>query len=177
MNRMDEITKAIDILLEDDQSNWDIYSQATELYNELENAKLYVQNLMHKLHGQRQKMCLDLSYRLRKKNPSFNISVDRNGCRIGYRKKSLTFRPDLAKSIWQVLSKDVGFANLFKRQYRSSLLISHDISDFVETIYGFFRDNYKTLQEDADKHGIILVGGVKHSLTEFSDLVKTCTKS
>jgi hypothetical protein len=174
---MSSITKAIDILLEDDQSGWEIYSQATELYNELESAKLHVQNLMHKLHGQRQKMCMDLSYRLRKRNPSFNISVDRNGCRIGYRKKSLTFRPDLGKGIWQVLSKDEGFANLFKRKHRSSLLINHDIGEFVDTIYGFFRDNYKTLQEESEGQGVILVDGVKRSLADFSSLVKTCIRS
>jgi len=170
---MNNLSETIDLLLEDDTPNWDVYSSAVDLYNQLEDAKFQVQNLLHKMHRARQKMCLDLSYRLRKRNPSFNISIDRNGCRIGYRKKSLTFRPDLSKGIWQVISKDDHFANLFKKLNKSALLISHDINNFVEIIFSFFRDQYKTLQEEATI-GVIINEGQQISLSELSNLVKTC---
>ena len=170
---MKSIIETLDILL-DEPKQWDVYSQATDLYNELEEAKLKVQNLMHQMHRFRQKMCLDLSYRLRKVNPSFNISVDRNGCRIGYRRKSLHFKPEIAKGIWSVMSNDTAFANLFRKKHKPALLISHNIEDFVDTIYKFFKENYKSLQEEAIDDGVILIDGKLSTLATLADLHNRC---
>lgn len=170
---MKSILEALDLVLEDEiGQGWEVYGQATDLYNQLEDAKLHVQNLLHQLHRYRQKMCLDLSYRLRKRNPAFNISVDRHGCKIGYRKKSLTFKPDLAKGMWQVLSKDDQFANLFKRTNKSALLITHDVDEFINTIFTFFKEHYKTLQEDIDGQGVIMIDDKISTLSELARLAK-----
>lgn len=157
---MSSISKTLNLLLAEDNAgeSWDILTHALELGNQLEIAKATVQQLLFKLQRAKQKMCADLAYRIRRKNPSYNISVDRNLCKIGYKRKTLYFKPDLSRNMWIVSSKDEPFANAFKRNHKHALMITPDISNFINIIDNFFRNHYKTLQEDIVGEGLIIVG-------------------
>jgi hypothetical protein len=168
---MRQISETLDLLLEDDQPemDWNLFRSSTTVCAELETAKAHVHQLLFELQKIRQKMCNDLAYRIRRLNPSYNISVDKNGCKIGYRKKSLYIRPDLQRGLWQVSSKDDGFAAAFRRQNKSSIYLTPDIEGFVKNVDHFFRAHYKTLHESIVGEGIILIDGHTGKLSDLAE--------
>jgi hypothetical protein len=171
---MRPIMETLNLILEDQAptENWGLLQDALDVHNELEQAKLNVQNLMHQLHRMRQKMCVDLAYRIRKFNPSYNVNVDKNGCKIGYRRKVLHFKPDIQRGMWIITSKDGSFASEFRRANKQLLLISPYISQLIQAIDAFFKAHYKTLHEEIVGEGTIIIN---EQMSTLADLIKERT--
>jgi hypothetical protein len=141
---------------------------ASEIVRELEIAKQQIVNLQHKLASVKRRMNGDLALGVRRNHPGLNVSVDPEGCKIGYKSKSLTFDPDIEKGVWIINGEDPRFMGRFKRQFGRNTVLLPDIGDLVSAITDYFTGHYKSLGEDILGTGVVLLEGRQVSLRELT---------
>ena len=90
------------------------------------------------------------------------------GCKIGYKSKSLLFDPDVTKGIWIVTGEDPRFTGRFQRQFGRNTVLLPDIGDLVSAITTYFTGHYKSLGEDIVGTGVVLLEGRRASLREVA---------
>lgn len=147
---------------------------ATDIANHIEATKQQLSELKRKLSTINRKINTNLATVIRRENPSLNISVTAEGCKIGYKTKTLIFDPDIFKGIWSVESNDPKFSSRFKRRYRKCTVLDPSITDLSSAIMDYFTVFYKSLNESIIGNGVTLIDGKNVSLRE---LVEHCEKS
>lgn len=156
------------VLEEDNNSGKHDISDAVDILRQLETAKSQISDLEYKLDSIKNRINANLAVKIKRTNPGLNVSVDRKGCKIGYKSKSLIFNPDLSKGIWLVTSEDTRFLNRFLRRFKKDIVISGDVYKLVSVINNYFADHYKSLGEDIIGTGIVLLENKKVSVSELA---------
>lgn len=165
-----DFSETLDIILEESQNPWQPLNRAMELVRKLDIAKQMVLDLQHQLMSMKNKVNADLALNIRRKMPSLNVGLDKNGsCKVGYKSKHLIFSPDIEKGIWCVQSSDDRFANRFQKLKRHDLIIGADATPLINAIVGYFTSHYKSLDEELTGIGVILVEG---RISTMADLVR-----
>lgn len=154
----------LNIILEEPSTEQNPLEAAMGVVRKLDAIKQEVLDLQHQLGSAKQRMNGDLAFGVRRQMPGLNVGVDPNGCKIGYRSKSLNFDPDVEKGIWIVTGEDDRFTNRFSRTFGPQTRLLPDIGDMVEAIVGYFGGHYKTLGEEIIGTGVILIEGKLSSL-------------
>lgn len=155
-----EFSNTLDIILAEETSQWRPLQQAMELVRKLDIAKQMVLDLQHRLLSMKNRINADLALNIRRRMPALNVGLDKNGfCKVGYKTKHLLFSPDIEKGIWNVESSDNRFLSHFLKSKRSSLVIGAEISPLIEAVVAYFTNHYKSLGEDIDGVGAILIDG------------------
>ena len=111
----------------------------------------------------------DLAMAVRRLKPGLNIGLDRVGCKVGYKTKSLIFAPNLQTGVWEVRSPDPKFLGRFKRHFGSRLALVPDPSQVAKAISDYYTEHYKTLHEEISGVGIVLVEGKRGTLLDIAD--------
>lgn len=152
----------------------DLLGFATDIARQMEATKQQLSDLKRRLAVVNRKINTNLATILRRENPSLNISVTAEGCKVGYKSKNLIFSPDIFKGVWSIDSYDEKFLNRFLRQHRRKTILDPDIGDLSAAIIEYFTLYYKSLNEDIVGNGATLVDGKSVSLRE---LAEHCEKS
>lgn len=142
---------------------------AMEIVHKLEGARQVVTNLQHELATVVQSINGDLALGVRRQLPGLNVGIDPEGCKIGYRSQTLVFNPAIENGVWEVSGSNSRFLNKFKRDYSVDLRLDLDIGNIVHAIVNYFTTHFRSLNEDIQGSGIILVEN-KH--TSLSGLVE-----
>jgi hypothetical protein len=161
------IMDQLDILLEETTSTWDDYTDPDELVDQLHKARLQVKDLEFKISSLKTKMSADLALALRRTNPALNVGLDRSGCKVGYKTKSITFEPDIENRKWNVKSTHPRFLGLFNRDYKDSLPLTADLGTLVDAINNHFTNYYKSIGESVSGTGLLLVEGRSANLSQI----------
>lgn len=140
---------------------------ATDIAHQIESTKQYLSDLKRQLAMVSRKVNANLATIIRRENPSLNVSVTAEGCKIGYKSKNLVFYPDVFRGIWTIDSHDEKFLNRFKRQHRRSTILEPDINSLSSAIIQYFTLYYKSLNEEIVGQGTTLVDGKSVSLREL----------
>jgi len=165
---MSLLSRKLNILFEDeDPRGMDPYDVAREIKSKLDAARQEVDNLKNQLKIVTQRMNGDLALGIRRKHPALNVGVNHNGCKVGYKSKSLLLNPDVEKGIWSVGSPDSRFLGKFSKQFAPYTVLDTDIGNLIQSVLGHFTGHFKTLGEDIVGNGIILVEGKRVTLLEL----------
>ena len=158
----------LSLVLEERPQTQSPLDAASEILSSMDSLKQQLIDLQHKLGVIKQRMGADLALSVRRHHPGLNVAVDQNGCKVGYRSKSLYFDPDVEKGVWAVNSSDERFSGRFNRQYGKSTVLSPDIGNLESAITDYFSGHYKSLGEDIVGDGVVLIEGRRASLGELT---------
>jgi hypothetical protein len=112
------------------------------------------------------KACGDLALKIRHKLSGLNVSLNRFGCTVGYKHKTLTFKPNLLDQVWVVTGNNQPFTSAFIAKY-SPLMRLSNISEISDAVAQYFKNYYRSLNEDINGDGMILVEGSSKSVSEM----------
>lgn len=101
----------------------------------------------------------DLAMLVRRLKPGLNISLDKTGCRVGYKVKTLLFTPDLQTGVWRVDSPDSRFLSKFRKFGGHALELAADAQPLAQTVADFFTSYYRTLDEEVCGDGMLYIAG------------------
>jgi len=161
----------LDIIFEDTEIG--SYGPIDELIRQLQDARQQVSDIEHKLATVKHNMSVDLALNIRKTQPSLNIALDKQGCKVGYKTKLFHITPDLENGIWKITSSNSRFLREFLNVHRRTTLINNDLSIFANAIVTYFNNYYRTLGEDLNGTGIILIEEKKSTLLQLVGLKST----
>ena len=161
-----DLHKSLSIIL-DDTSNNHQYDNVSELVQKLQNARQQVFDIEHKIATIKHKMNSDLALNVRRTQPGLNVAVDKNGCKVGYKTKLLYFTPDIENEIWKVTSPYRRFLREFLNSYRRATLINNDLSMLVTAIVSYFISYYRTLNEEINGTGLLMIENKRGTLLEL----------
>lgn len=137
-----------------------VYQNVLNAAVELEQARQRVTDLERDVHRATDRLCGGLALGIRHAQPSLHVQLGSGTCRVGYLKKSLTFRPDIHRRTWVLESSHPRFASRFRRHYGHLLYLSDDLTLLADGIADFFTRFYRTLGEDAAPIKLEGVGSV-----------------
>jgi hypothetical protein len=156
---MSLISNRLDAIFEEASAGANPIEAAMEIVRKLDAAKQLVLDLQNQLDISRKGMSGNLALGIRRRHPSFNIGVDNDGCKVGYRSKYLLFRPDISNGVWAVSSPDDKFLRKFTGNNPQAIVLRSDITPLADAVVTYFRNHYKTLGEDINGDGVTLVEG------------------
>jgi len=164
----------LDLILETETTQVadDPYQAATDIAIELEQARRRVTELERELLYATDRLCGGLAMGVRKAQPGLNVGLDKGGCKVGYKTKHLTMRPDLTKRIWIIDSGDPRFARRFMHGNRAHMALNSDLTGLAKSVADFFTGYYLTLGEAIEGRGIILLGGEHVGMADLADFVR-----
>jgi len=167
---MNNIGHKLDLLLEMDKelvpSSLDSILDITK---QLDEVRQKVVDLQNKLHMATDRLNGDLAMGVRKQLPGLNVGLDRNGCKVGYKSKNLLFNPDLKTGAWNVKSPDNRFCGRFTRRNGPSLALASNITPLVDAIANYFSGHYKSLGEDIEGTGALIVEGSESTILDIAE--------
>lgn len=163
---MTDLNKHLDLILEDVIDSpldiaVDIQSEVKECEYQLELSKRRLSMAIDRING-------DLAMSIRKVQPGLHIVLDKNGCKVGYKSKSLIFSPDLTTKYWNVNGQDPRFLRKFQKRY-GEIALRRNISKITKCIVTFFNEYYKSLHEDIVGVGNIIINDKKTTMMELSN--------
>lgn len=130
---------------------------AMDVARQLQDAHQNVADLQHRLTSIKSRMAGELAMAIRRAQPSLNVAVDKGGCKVGYKTKTLLFTPEIEQGMWRVVSPNQRFRREFLKAHSRTMLLVPDLSGVAEAIVGYFREYYRTLGEELLGAGVILV--------------------
>ena len=130
---------------------------AMDVARQLQDAHQNVADLQHRLTSIKGRMAGELAMAIRRAQPSLNVAVDKGGCKVGYKTKTLLFTPEIEQGMWRVVSPNQRFRREFLKAHNRTMLLVPDLSGVTEAIVGYFREYYRTLGEELLGAGVILV--------------------
>jgi nucleotidyltransferase/DNA polymerase involved in DNA repair len=142
---------------------------AVSLAAKIQRTKQQVLDLQHELEKVIRRMCSDLALSVRRREPAFNVSIDKNGCKIGYKTKCLLFTPNPEKELWEVTSANERFCREFIQTHRRSLILNPTLESLTEAIVNHFTAYFRTLGEEVCGTGIIMVDEKKATLGTLAE--------
>lgn len=160
----------LDALLEEEEYRTD-HLQPLDLVSKLQIARQQVQDLEYQLSIAKRRLCADLAVAIRKLQPGFNISVDKNSCKIGYKTKILQLSPDIENGIWRVQSSNARFLREFLNTNRRATLLDNPM--LPQAITDYFMNYYRSLREDIGGTGVLLIDEQRKT---FVDLISWRTQ-
>jgi hypothetical protein len=167
---MVDIRRNLDIILEDGppQDGWHPLDAATDIARQLQDAKQLVADLQHKLASVKVRMAGDLALSLRRAKPGLNVAVDKNGCRVGYKTKSIVFSPSVEEDMWRATSPNNRFVREFLQANGRATLLTPDLSILTTAIVNYFSNYYRTLGEDISGTGILMIEEKRATLLDLA---------
>ncbi len=147
------------ILSEDSPSGQ--YNFIHKLTKDLAAAKQAVLDLEHKISIAKQQLNADLALKIRRIEPGFNIAVEKSGVKIGYKTKFLHFAPNIETGMWVVTSNNERFLREFLNAHRRTTFIDGGIDTLTSAIVAYFTAYYRTLNDDIDGTGVLLINDKK----------------
>lgn len=145
-------------------------SKVLSLHKQLEEARLTVttkeREYKHAVDG----LNAHLAMAVKKVKPSLNISMESSGCKIGYKSKFVTFTPNPTTGVWDVTApaKLSSFVNGLKRYGAEVLSLTTDLQTTATAVGTWFSSHYKTLGEELQGIGTILIEGREVSALELA---------
>jgi len=141
---------------------------ARELESKLEAARQEVSNLENQLKIVTQRLNGDLALGIRRGNPALNVGVNSDGCKVGYKTKFLLLNPDVERGVWTVKSPCNRFLGQFTKHFSPYTVLNSDMKDMIDSILGHFTGHYKSLGEELEGNGVVMVEGKKATLLELA---------
>jgi hypothetical protein len=168
-----QLSRRLDLILEETNVSLDNdpYQEAVGIAQDLEEARRAVTELEQKLLYAMDRMCGGLALGVRRQLPGLNVGIDKGGCRVGYRSKSLLFRPDIKGKLWRIESPDPSFVRRFSKQYAPRTQLNADVAGMAQAVADFFRTHYKSLGEDIVGTGVLLIDGKDTTLGQLVEWV------
>ena len=160
----------LDVIFEDETTTIDdgLYS---DIIDRLAAAREHVNQLERRLTHSSDRLCGGLAMGIRKLQPSLNVSLGRGFCRVVYKTKYLTFKPNLERKIWEVESNRPRFVSQFRRDYSHTTSLIGDLRPLATAIVSFFNAYYRSIGESVEGRGSILVSGQPVTISELAALV------
>jgi hypothetical protein len=167
---MIDLQRSLDIILEDEPvvAAGHPLDSAITLVHELHTARQRILDIQHELEKIKHRLSADLALAIRRAKPSLSISLDRQGCKIGYKTKHLQFIPDVEQEMWRVVSPNRRFLREFLNKHRRVTFLATDVSPLVQAIISYFDSYYRTLGEDCSGTGILLIENRRATLLELA---------
>lgn len=153
------------VLSEDKPVTANLAVAAKTIVSALEAARQKVKDLEHQLNTVHSRLSAELALSIRRTDPALNVSVTRDGCKVGYKTKHLLLVPNLPRGVWDVKSSDPQFSRIFFRYNSSTTVIDNDTTKLAASVTDFFRNHYKSLGEDIVGTGIVLIDNLKGTLS------------
>jgi|TARA_R110000751_G_scaffold67485_2_gene137769 hypothetical protein len=169
---MSGINRKLDILLEDVSAVGPATSALDSILNvsdELHKLKQKIAEMENQLATAKDRINGDLAMGVRRKCPGLNVSLDRNGCKVGYKSKQLSLSPDIQTKVWTVKSPDMRFSRRFCRRNGPQLALMPDLDGIIGSIANYFMSHYKTLGEDINGTGKLLIEGRSATLLDLAE--------
>jgi hypothetical protein len=140
-----------------------------DITKQLDEVRQKVVDLQNKLYMATDRLNGDLAMGVRKRLPGLNVGLDKNGCKVGYKSKNLSFSPDLKIGVWGVKSPDHRFCRRFARNNGPSLALTSSIAPLVDAISDYFSGHYKSLGEDIKGTGALIVEGSEATILDVAE--------
>ncbi len=113
------------------------------------------------------KLCGELALKIRTHLSGLNINLNKYGCTIGYRHKTLTFKPNLLNNVWVVTGNHSQFVQNFMAKY-SPLMSIQNVDKISQAIAEYFKNYYRSLNEEINGNGLILLEGINKSTSDIA---------
>ena len=168
---MSGINRKLDILLEDvsTDSKASALDSMLSVSDELRELKQKIVEMENQLSTAKDRINGDLAMGVRRKCPGLNVSLDRNGCKVGYKTKQLSFSPDIDTKVWTVKSPDLRFSRRFSRRNGPQLALVPSLDGIISSIANHFMTHYKTLGENIEGTGKLLIEGSHATLLDLAE--------
>lgn len=166
---MSVLNKSLDLIFEDGitpEADHPLHA-AMDVARQLQDAQQLVADLLHKLTSIKNRLAGELAMAIRRSQPSLNVAVDKGGCKIGYKTKTLLFTPEVDQGMWRVQSQNQRFRREFLNAHSRAMLLSPDMGGMVEAIVNYFRNYYRTLGEELDGTGVIFIEDKRATFLEL----------
>lgn len=149
-------------------------AKVLSLHKELEEARLTVTTKEREYKHAMDGLNAHLAMAVKKIKPSLNLSLESSGCKIGYKSKFVTFTANPAIGAWDVTApaKLLTFLNGFKRYAADYLNLTSDLGTLATAIANYFSVHYKSLGEDIQGVGTILVEGREVSALALAGVIR-----
>tara|TARA_R110000751_G_scaffold112718_4_gene211712 strand:+ start:625 stop:1137 length:513 start_codon:yes stop_codon:yes gene_type:complete len=146
----------LNLILKDPAETGNLDS-AYDAYRSIDKTKQNLLKMQHELNSIKKRINCELAVGVRKCHPGLNVSVNRKGCKIGYKNKSMCFDPDMSKGVWIIKGSDPNFIKRFKRSHIKDTLLSPEYEKLAALVSQFFINHYKSLGEDIIGSGSTLL--------------------
>jgi hypothetical protein len=167
---MVNLGKSLDIIFEDPEVvGHHPLDDAMGLVRELHNAQQRILDIQHELGKLKHRLAADLALSLRRAKPGLNVAVDKHGCKVGYKTKHLQFIPEIDQEMWRVVSPNSRFVREFMNRHRRATFLTADMAPLVNAILTHFTEYYRTLGEEIEGTGLILVEDRKVTLIDLAE--------
>ena len=167
---MNSISHKLDLLLEMNGGPVpNSLDSILDITKQLDEVRQKVVDLQNKLYMATDRLNGDLAMGVRKQLPGLNVGLDKNGCKVGYKSKNLSFSPDLKTGAWNVKSPDHRFCGRFTRHNGPSLALASNITPLVDAIANYFSGHYKSLGEDVKGTGTLIIEGSKATILDIAE--------
>lgn len=165
----------LDVILEEETTRVsdNFYQDATDIAVELEEARRKVTELERQLIYAVDRLCGGLAIGARKHQPGLNVGIHGGCCKVGYKTKTLAFKPDLINKVWTLDSPDQSFMRRFNRLHGPRTNLVNDLEPLAKAVATFFSDHYKSLGESVHGIGSILIEGKKAGLGDLAQFILT----
>lgn len=172
---MSTLFSKLDLLLENIDINHTEPNNETEtVISNYHKANNELKKAQQNLEMASNKLCGELALKIRTKLSGLNISLNKHGCTIGYRHKNLIFKPNLLNNVWVVTGNNQLFIHNFISKY-SPLMSVQNTDKIADAIAEYFRNYYKSLNEDINGEGLILLEGINKSTSDIALWKSTLT--
>jgi len=158
----------LNLVLEDRPTGQNPLDAAIGILHELGSAKQQIVDLQDRLDSIKKQMSGNLALGIRRNHPSLNVSVNPDGCQVGYKSKNLLFNPDIERGVWSVTSEDPRFIGKFKSVFGRNTALSPNLDSLVSAITDYFTGHYKSLSEDIIGTGAVILEGKRVSLRDIT---------
>lgn len=160
------LAQKLDLLLEDNALSpldgaLDVAEQLREAEDAVKTLKRRFEMAVDRING-------DLAMGIRRVQPGLHVVLDKQGCKVGYKSKSLIFYPNLTDAVWRVNGLDSRFLNKFN-QINGPIPLKKDLGRVTKAIIDYFNKYYKSLHEEIVGTGVLLIDGKQSTCLDLSN--------
>jgi len=120
-------------------------TKVKDLADRLQKTQTEVADLQRQYACAIEQMNGQLAIGIKHAHPRLNAALRDGGCSVGYKSKSLQFRPDLDTMSWKVESPDKPFVGRFAKHFGDAMGLEPDFNKLIEAITKFFSTHYQSL--------------------------------
>lgn len=171
------IERRLDLILETDATSVseDHQKAAADITLEIETTRRKLEDLERQLSHAVDRLCGGLALGVRQFRPGLSVGIDRGMCKVGYRSKYLTFKPDLVTRTWIVSGSDPAFARRFSKQF--GVRMTNALEDTAKAIAEYFGAHYRSLGEEIVGNGVLILDGINVKSTTLIERIRNNQKS
>lgn len=142
---MSKINTALDVLLEDVKMSFEHSDSISEVCKKISDLDAQSRAAKAELAQCIDSLCADLAKEIRKLQIDLNVTINRNGCNVGYRAKFIPCNVIATEKKWDFSGSD--FGRMFSRRFPECCALDCSVPHLAKCLAEFFTNQYRSLHK------------------------------